>query len=149
MELDAENTGSTYLWSSGEDTQIIRAYEIGEYIVEITNAFGCGRTASIEVMEYCPSTIFAPNTFTPNGDGLNDRFMPVGRNIAKAQLSIFDRWGILMYYTEDLSAGWDGTYLGENVPDDTYVWRLSYRFSDGSGVLGMEQEQIGHVQVLR
>lgn len=149
VELDAENTGSTYLWSSGEVTQIIRAYEIGEYTVEITNAFGCGRTASIEVMEYCPSTIFAPNTFTPNGDGLNDRFMPVGRNIAKAQLSIFDRWGILMYYTEDLSAGWDGTYLGENVPDDTYVWRLSYRFSDGSGVLGMEQEQIGHVQVLR
>jgi gliding motility-associated-like protein len=149
VELDAENNGSQYLWSTGEVSQIIRAQATGTYTVEITNNFGCSRTASIEVIEYCPSTIFAPNTFTPNTDGLNDLFMPVGRNIEKIQFAVFDRWGIMIYYTEDLAKGWDGTYMGENVPDDTYVWKLNYRTKEENGQLSMEQEMIGHVQVLR
>ena len=50
----------------------------------------------------------------------------------------------------DTWARWDGTYGGEVVKNDIYVWRLAYKFfEDKSGAIGMEQEQLGHVQVLR
>jgi gliding motility-associated-like protein len=102
------------------------------------------------VIEYCPATIFIPNTFTPNGDGLNDVFIPVGKSIASIRLMIFDRWGEALYETTDMEMGWDGTYRGEVVKNDMYVWRLTYKFyTDEDGTIGMEQQQMGQVQVLR
>lgn len=150
VELDAGNPGSTYIWSTDEDDRIIRATEYGWFHVDITNAYGCLRSDSVEVIEFCPSTIFAPNTFTPNNDGLNDMFLPTGTNIASMRLMIFDRWGTMIYQGNGLEGGWDGTYRGEFVTDDIYVWRINYRFfEDKDGTLGRERELTGHIQVLR
>ena len=147
--LDAGNTGSTFLWNTGQNGQTIRANAYGWYGVRITNVFGCQLTDSIEVVEYCPSTIFAPNTFTPNGDGLNDTFMPVGRNIATMELRIFDRWGHEIFHSTDMSLGWDGRYRGEMVTDDVFVWKANYRFYDKDRNLGMEHEMTGQIMVLK
>jgi gliding motility-associated-like protein len=150
VRLDAGNPGSRYDWSTGESSQVILAGAYGWYVVEVLNQFDCAARDSAHVIEYCPSAIFIPNTFTPNGDGTNDIFIPVGKNIATMQLLIFDRWGNLLFETNDPASGWDGTYGGRVVENDIYVWRLSYRFlEDKNGTLGMEQEQLGHVQVLR
>jgi gliding motility-associated-like protein len=148
--LSAGDAGSIYRWSTGAQGPTLQAREYGTYGVEITNVYGCQRTDSIVVQEYCPSTIFAPNTFTPDGDGLNDYFLPVGRNIARLKLMIFDRWGTMIYQENNPVLGWDGRYRGEFVTDDIYVWRINYRFQvDESGRVGMEQEMTGHIQVLR
>ncbi|MDQ3100917.1 MAG: gliding motility-associated C-terminal domain-containing protein, partial [Bacteroidota bacterium] len=148
--LNAGNEGSQYLWSTGAVSRTIEAVDYGTYEVLITNIFGCTRTDSIAVIEFCPSTIFAPNTFTPNNDGLNDHFIPIGNNIATMHLMIFDRWGTMIFQGDDLDVGWDGTYRGELVTDDIYVWRIKYRFLENkNGKLGMEQEMTGHIQVLR
>jgi gliding motility-associated-like protein len=148
--LDAENPGSTYQWAHGPVSQRVNVNEYGWHAVEITNIFGCTFADSIHVVEYCPSTIFAPNTFTPNGDGTNDVFLPVGRNIAAMRLTIFDRWGAIVFHTDDMNTGWDGTHKGEFVTDDVYVWRMKYRyFEDRTGRMGMEKEMTGHIQVLR
>ena len=148
--LDAGNAGSEYEWSTDEVTRTIRAYDYGWYHVLITNEYGCSISDSVAVVEYCPAAIFAPNTFTPNGDGTNDIFIPVGKNIASMRLMIFDRWGTMLFQSDDPDTGWDGRYRGEFVTDDVYVWRLNYRFfEDGNGKLGMEQEMMGHIQVLR
>ncbi len=150
VTLDAGNTGSQYQWSTGDTTRSIEATEYGSFTVIITNEYGCSLTDSVQVIEFCPSTIFLPNTFTPNGDGMNDIFLPVGNNIASLKLMIFDRWGTMIFQSTDPTIGWDGTYRGEFVTDDIYVWRINYRFyEDRNGKLGMEKEMTGHIQVLR
>lgn len=150
VHLDAGNPGAEFLWSTDGRTQIISAYAYGWYSVDITNVFACSIRDSVLVSEYCTSTIYVPNTFTPNGDGLNDVFIPVGKNIAAMQLLIFDRWGTLLFESNDPAMGWDGTYRNEVVKNDMYMWRLVYRFTeDEHGALGPEQELMGHIQVLR
>lgn len=150
VRLDAGNPGSQFEWNTGEHAQVILAGAYGWYVVEVINQFDCAARDSAQVIEYCPSAIFIPNTFTPNGDGTNDIFIPVGKNIAAMHLYVFDRWGNLMFESDNPTMGWDGTFGGEIVRDDMYVWRLTYKFfEDKNGTIGMEQEQMGHIQVLR
>ncbi|HMC96328.1 MAG TPA: T9SS type B sorting domain-containing protein, partial [Flavobacteriales bacterium] len=148
--LDAGNPGSRYDWSTGETSQVILAGAYGWYIVEVTNQYDCAGRDSANVIEFCPSAIWVPNTFTPNGDGTNDIFIPAGKNIAKMHLRVFDRWGEMLFESDDPAVGWDGTYNGELVKNDMYVWRLTYQFfEDKDGSLGFEQQQMGQIQVLR
>ena len=147
--IDAGNAGSRFDWSTGETSQVILASAYGWYYVQVTNAYDCSGRDSARVIEYCPATIFIPNTFTPNGDGVNDIFLPVGKSIASIHMVIHDRWGELIFETDDINTGWDGTYQGEVVKNDTYVWRLEYQFyTDKEGTLGVQQTQMGHIQVL-
>jgi gliding motility-associated-like protein len=149
VALDAGNPGSRYDWSTGASSQVIMAGAYGTYYVQVTNQYDCSVRDSAQVHEFCPATVFVPNTFTPNGDGLNDLFLPVGKSIAEIQFRVFDRWGELLFQSNDLETGWDGTYRGELVKNDMYVWRMTYTFfTDEDGTMGMEQSQIGQIQVL-
>jgi gliding motility-associated-like protein len=147
--LDAGNPGSRFGWSTGETTQMVMASAYGLYIVEVTNAYDCTARDSVLVTEYCPSSIYVPNTFTPNNDGLNDIFIPVGKNIGAMHLIVFDRWGEILFESDNPDMGWDGTYRGSYVKNDIYVWKLTYRFTDKDGALGLPQERMGHIEVLR
>lgn len=150
VQVDAGNPGSTFLWADGRDAQVIRAMQYGWYSVEITNSFGCTRLDSALVEEFCQPTLFLPNTFTPNGDGRNDEWLPVGNNIAEYEAWVYDRWGAVLFHTTSADRGWDGTANGRPVPNDIYVYVVSYRLQeDSSGRLGFQQERQGHVQVLR
>ena len=148
--LDAQNPGCTYVWSTNESTQTIEAGNYGLYIVTITTPLNCSITDSTRVVEYCGSELFIPNTFTPDGDGINDLFEPTGWNIGKKSLIIFDRWGEPIFSGEGNAAKWDGSLGGTQVQDGVYVWKFKYRFIDDvSGTLGAEREAVGHVTVLR
>ena len=148
--INAGNPGSSYQWSTGESTPVIMAGAYGWYYVHMTNIYDCSLLDSAQVIEYCPATIFVPNTFTPNGDGVNDIFVPMGKSIATMRMTIHDRWGELLYEMNDLGNGWDGTYRGEPVKSDVYVWRMEYTFYiDKEGTEGVLQSQMGHIQVLR
>lgn len=149
-QLDAENPDCSFLWNTGETTQTIIVNDYGWYNVQITTPLNCTITEQILLEEYCPSTIYLPNAFTPDGDGVNDFFFPLGNNIAMAELLIFNRWGELIHSGKDNSAFWDGTMGGDPVQDGVYIWKLKYRFSmDLYGTLGPELEQTGHVTLLR
>jgi gliding motility-associated-like protein len=148
--IDAGNPGSQYDWSTGATTRVIMASAYGWYYVHITNQYDCATADSARVIEHCPATIFIPNTFTPNGDGVNDIFLPQGKSIATMVLRVFNRWGEQLFESDDPTLGWDGTYMDEIVPDDVYVWRLEYAFyTDKEGTIGFTQNQLGHIQVLR
>lgn len=70
-----------------------------------------------------------PNAFTPNGDGLNDNFKILGvqpENITKFNFQIYDRWGQLIFYTNNILDAWDGTYKGGKCPPGVYVWVIYY-----------------------
>ena len=70
------------------------------------------------------SRIFVPNAFSPDGDGINDYFKPDTRFIENYTLSIFDRWGELIFYEKNSDNGWDGHYKGKIVATGTYVYLL-------------------------
>jgi len=149
--LDAENPDCTFLWNTGETTQVIQAGQYQGYTVVITTPLNCSIEESILVEEYCTSTLYIPNSFTPDGDGFNDLFFPTGNNIASVKLAIFNRWGELIYEGENADAFWNGQYSGDVVKQDVYVWKVSFRFFEDHTrtVLSPNKEKTGHVTVLR
>ncbi len=148
--LDAGNPGASYAWSTGEVAQVIVATSYGWYVVDVTNAEGCTLRDSVRVNEFCPATIYVPNTFTPNGDGINDTWGTIGRNVVELEVTVFDRWGGVLWRATTMDDRWDGTARGSEAPNDLYVWKMRYRLIDAaSGVAGMPAERTGHVQVLR
>ncbi len=91
--------------------------------------------------------IWIPNAFTPNGDTKNEIFSPVFSDpsyIVKYQMLIFDRWGNLIFNTEDQYKGWDGKTKNEKAETDTYVFRILVRGTDG-----VDHKYIGHVNLIR
>jgi len=150
VAVDAGNPGGTYQWSNGQVAQIAQVSDYGIITVNITNAFGCSLLDSANVVESCQPTIFIPNTFTPNGDGHNDVWLPVGNNVASYEVYIFDRWGGVIFHSTNMDEGWDGTISGNPAPNDVYVWKATYKLQDpDSSKAQFEQTTMGHVQVLR
>ncbi len=88
------------------------------------NANTAGLTASVSnVVEFIKdANLYYPTAFTPNGDNLNDRFTVAGQFIVKLNMTIFDRWGALMFASEK-NEPWDGTRDGKPMPASTYVWK--------------------------
>lgn len=108
----------------------------------VINEFGCGNTASVTV-DVVPS-FYIPNTFTPNGDDLNEVFRPVFSGYVELSMMIFDRWGALIYSTHVLDGGWDGNYRGKPAEIGAYVYKIEAR--DYKHRL---LEKTGHVILLR
>lgn len=72
-----------------------------------------------------PIAIYIPNAFTPNGDGLNDTFGAVGQGISEFSMQVFNRWGNLIFESNDISKQWDGTYKGEKAELGVYVYQVT------------------------
>ena len=68
--------------------------------------------------------LYVPNAFTPNSDGLNETFGPVGAGVDQFSMLIFNRWGELIYESEDMNEQWDGTHQSKKVQADTYVYKI-------------------------
>ena len=150
LPLDAGNPECSFVWSNGDTAQVTLADAYGTYVVTITTPFECSIDDEVLIREYCPSALYVPNTFTPDGDGVNDLFFAMGNNLVDMELSIFDRWGELIYSGENAFAFWNGESNGSPVQDGVYIWKLNYRFMvDVNGTLGPEYEEMGHVTVVR
>lgn len=130
----------SYLWKFNDhpgdstDTAKNPCYEYhdsGTYCPKlyVTNIHGCvdSVTHCIDISPYF--TFYIPNAFSPDGDGLNDVFSPKGMFVCDYEMYIFDRWGMLLYYTNDMNQGWNGTVNGgENiVQEDTYVYLITLK----------------------
>jgi gliding motility-associated-like protein len=74
------------------------------------------------VRDLCPTRYYIPNVFSPNDDGVNDYFSIFGSDILGLQLSIYDRWGSLLFQSSDIEARWDGYYRGKAMLPGVYVW---------------------------
>ncbi len=87
--------------------------------------------------------IYVPNTFTPNGDGINDYFFVQGEAIHSFKIQIFNRWGDLIFESNDVANGWDGKFNGNYVPQGAYVFKLT-----ASSVTGRKAFKEGALNVL-
>ncbi|HTN46155.1 MAG TPA: PKD domain-containing protein [Flavipsychrobacter sp.] len=111
------------------------------YVVTVSNKYGCIAKDDVTIRVLCDKNIiFTANVFTPNGDGLNDRFYPQGSGIDIVRsFRIYNRWGELMYEARNIkindeSVGWDGTYKGQALPPDVYVYVIDAVCLSGSAV---------------
>ncbi len=148
--LDASNPGSTYLWSTGDTTQQITVKTDGTFYVTITSANNCVNVDSIVVNLFCQPQVYVPNSFTPNGDERNDFFRAYGDNIAEFEMFIYNRWGQLIFHTEEIDHAWGGFFEGEPVQQDVYTWKVIYRpRASFNGPLSHTKELIGHVTLIR
>ena len=125
--LEAGEDGETYLWNTGETTSSIVIDSMGNYNVEVISYENCKSTDTVEIL-WGGEPFYLPNAFTPNGDGLNDvfRVIPKYDYVKEYYLSIYNRWGQLIYETTDKNGAWDGTYQGEECLKGSYVYRIAY-----------------------
>jgi gliding motility-associated-like protein len=105
-----------YSQTNGLRTYRVIAYKSGS--PEITSM--SNETVVIPTMY-----IYVPNSFTPNGDGMNDTFGASGEAIKSFSMQIFNRWGDKIFESTSISKQWDGTYKGTKVPEGTYVYKVS------------------------
>jgi len=91
--------------------------------IKITAASSCVTVDTLQVRIFKKKTVYVPNTFTPNGDGVNDvfRINPVGIRDLR-YFRIYNQWGTLVFETSNLSVGWDGNFKGVKQPLATYTW---------------------------
>lgn len=101
-----------------------------EIKLTVTNTFGCSNSTNktIYTDKLYENTIYAPNAFTPNGDGLNDTWKLVGECFENETCSIYNRWGELVHTLKNKEDSWDGMFKGQVVQDGVYVYKLTGNF---------------------
>jgi gliding motility-associated-like protein len=154
------STGSRhYAWSFGELDSSFQEHprysfpadSAGEYRVcmEASNKYGCKDTACSVVSLGGEVIVYVPNAFTPDGDGVNDRFGPVVQGVDKSDYHfyIYDRWGEVVFESHHPEKRWDGSVKGSESASktDVYVWRLVTK----NKYTGEEVEKEGHVTLIR
>lgn len=97
------------------------------YTITVTDPAGCKLSDSLDV-SVTQLGLLIPTGFSPNGDGENDVFRVLNKNLAEIDLQVFNRWGEKVYETTDWTVGWDGTYKGVKQDIGVYVWECRYRF---------------------
>jgi len=97
------------------------------FVVSGVDANGCRASDSVTLFEGagCSDGPFLPNAFSPNGDGLNDVFSPLGGALKNGSLVIYNRWGERIFEGPAPGLGWDGTYRGRSAEIGTYPYVLS------------------------
>lgn len=118
------------MWTTGDYQRTIAIEEVKSNInlgVEVTkNGCKSEKEISIEVIPPPLPEIFIPNAFTPNGDGLNDYFMAEGKNIDSFRMKIYNKWGEMIFESENIYQGWNGQYENRPCPQGTYIYTIQY-----------------------
>jgi gliding motility-associated-like protein len=129
---DNSLNGHTLFWQFGDgvtSTEInpSHLYEgAGEYTIIqwATSLHGCLDSTSYTISIENPFFIYVPNAFSPNGDGRNDGFKAEGEGILEFTFEIYNRWGEMIWQTENFENSWDGTYKGLPVEGGVYVYQI-------------------------
>ncbi|MBX2923665.1 MAG: PKD domain-containing protein [Chitinophagaceae bacterium] len=149
---------ATYSWTPAEGLSctdcpnpVARPQFDQTYTVTVTDSNTCMSSAEITVRVLCTEeNYFVPNTFSPNGDGMNDVFYPRGRGLARVQtMRIYNRWGQQVFerknfMANDASKGWNGRLGTQNLPPDVYVYIVEF-VCDNAQIVPMK----GNVTLIR
>jgi gliding motility-associated-like protein len=146
FDEEGNSLGSIMTGSTGyTDATVDFDHQVYRYTIEaIPNAGGITPSVSNTKTETKNPNLVYPSAFTPNGDGLNDRFIVFGRYVSGFEMSIFNRWGELLFSTGDLADGWDGTFNGSRMPEGTYAFRAKIR-----DLTGKMHDRSGSILLLR
>jgi len=144
--LDVYAPNSSFRWHNGDTRPGFEVREAGRYHVELSHRCGTATDSIAIAYQHCDCRFFLANAFSPNGDQINDEFGPsFACTYKQYRLQIYNRWGHLMFETQDPSQHWDGTVTGRSVPEGVYVWVMRYESAVTPGIV----EQKGSVMVIR
>jgi gliding motility-associated-like protein len=120
-------------FSTHQDTSHVYT-QAGTYTISLqfNDSEKAYQTITLLPIDSCSKRLFVPNTFTPNGDGSNEKVYLRGVNIRKADFRIYNRWGEEMFRTNDISIGWDGTYKGQKLSPQVVVYVANVTYWDES-----------------
>ena len=136
--LNTSEGATSYVWNLGDSPTDYTFYEPGNYTYPVYNqdeylitlvaigSNGCTDSTQVLIEFDNRLIIYVPNSFTPNGDELNNVFKPIVPVPVKSyHFQIYNRWGELIFETFDKEEGWDGKFNGQMVQDGTYTWEIS------------------------
>ncbi len=151
--LESGTSAISYLWQDGSASPMLSITNSGSYWLEITDNCGISRDTAQVTFEDCQSTLYIPNAFIPGIPGDNSLFLAKGSNVGNFNLKIFDRWGLLIFESNNINTGWDGKYKGHICQQDVYVWRIEYiplaKSLENITENGKKKEITGHVTLLK
>jgi gliding motility-associated-like protein len=113
------------------------------YQVTVTDSNGCVSSRVINIEVLIPD-LFIPSGFSPNGDGVNDLVEVRSLSIISMNIKIYDRWGALIFESNDQERSWDGTFNGTNLDGGVYVYKFESKMVDGAKI-----EQSGTITLFR
>ena len=160
--ITVTNTSSDatqYEWNFGDNSTIVytenavhqfSSEQEENYTITLiaSNNYGCSDTTYKEVSIKDEIAIYVPNAFTPDGDIYNNDFFPViseGYDPYNYEMRIFNRWGELIFVSNNLKVGWNGTYNGSIAGDGVYIWEIEFNVLNS----GEQKKYIGHVNLIR
>ncbi|MFL5740073.1 MAG: gliding motility-associated C-terminal domain-containing protein [Flavisolibacter sp.] len=146
MELRALKSFSSYTWSNGMHSAGITVAKPAIYWLDVTESHGCkGRDSILIEPKDCMEGVYIPTAFTPNNDGRNDQFRALVFGLLKHfQMTIYNRWGTVVFTSHDPARGWDGKYAGLEQGNHLFIWTCTYQFEGGE-----QKTEKGTVMLLR
>lgn len=142
---NASQGGVSYLWNFGDGDTVVKntpdtvmhlyiATDSFPVCLVTTNEYGCTDTVCHTVASLIHPLLDVPNAFTPGRFGQNAILKVMGFGILHMDFRIYNRWGKMVFESDNPNVGWDGTYLGVSQPMDVYAYTLEAQFSDGKRV---------------
>ena len=144
-----------FIWNFGDSTYNNIDYnpahiytDTGKFEISlhINNEFGCVDSISHTIIVYPYFHLHIPNAFTPNGDDENDMFIVKGEGIAEYEMTIFNRWGAAIFYSDNIEEGWDGKPKSTSIISPNGVYNYKVYATD---LLGKEHTYTGEVSLFR
>lgn len=115
-----------YRWSDGTALNTLTVFEPGAVSVMARTFDNCPVNDEVEVFECCDFALIFPNAFTPNNDGINETFKPIISGISQYKMTIANRWGVVLFTTNDPEIAWDGKYQNELCAMGVYFVLFEY-----------------------
>jgi len=141
--ITANSNGLSYSWtpeavSANGSAAVVKPLSTTQYYVTVTDANGCSATDSVIIyVNLSCNSIFVPDAFSPNGDGINDVFSPMAETPACVEsmtFDIYDRWGNKIFESYSLNSAWDGNYKGKTMDNAIFVYSLQATLINGTSV---------------
>lgn len=134
---------------AGDSISIFRPEQTTTYYSQWTNRCGISECKEVEVIIIEQYSFTVPNAFTPNGDGLNDEFGILSPSTLPVfDFYVFNRWGQMIFSTNDQNETWDGKYNGKLSQQGVYVWKTKYQYRI-TGIGSNVHEESGTVTLIR
>jgi len=151
VQLYAGSDASDVWWKDLSDNHVVTVYEGGTYIAQAENECGLSQKEVEVTLVDCSCQIYVPNSFTPNGDGINDLFKPsISCDLQYYEILIYDRWGRQVFRSKDPTKAWNGTALqNPEFFSESQIFNYIIKYDNALRTNSEREELKGFVQIIR